>query len=89
MVERHLAKVEVAGSSPVIRSKAKKDTARVSFLLWSTGARWAKHSRAAQAHALENEFAYSELSVTPLPKIQVCDLMICKACALMIYTPAA
>ena len=33
LVERHLAKVEVAGSSPVIRSKSKKDTARVSFLL--------------------------------------------------------
>ena len=33
MVERHLAKVEVAGSSPVIRSK-EKTLGRVSFLFF-------------------------------------------------------
>ena len=33
LVERDLAKVEVAGSSPVIRSKEKR-TPRVSFFLW-------------------------------------------------------
>ena len=40
LVERHLAKVEVAGSSPVIRSKRKKQTEKVCFFLleW-TGAR--------------------------------------------------
>ena len=38
MVERHLAKVEVAGSSPVIRSKIKRTPQRVSFLLWTEGA---------------------------------------------------
>ena len=33
LVERHLAKVEVAGSSPVIRSKIGHEI-RVRFLLW-------------------------------------------------------
>ena len=32
LVERHLAKVEVAGSSPVIRSKNEKQTLVVCFL---------------------------------------------------------
>ena len=36
LVERHLAKVEVAGSSPVIRSKNKRQTARVCFLFLET-----------------------------------------------------
>ena len=32
LVERNLAKVEVAGSTPVIRSKGKADTARLAGL---------------------------------------------------------
>ena len=34
MVERDLAKVEVAGSSPVIRSKKQKGDASISFLFF-------------------------------------------------------
>ena len=35
LVERHLAKVEVAGSSPVIRSKIKRTSLRRPFLFLS------------------------------------------------------
>ena len=35
MVERHLAKVEVAGSSPVIRSRKQKPDAKASGFLFS------------------------------------------------------
>ena len=37
LVERHLAKVEVAGSSPVIRSKNKKQALVVCFLIFLGG----------------------------------------------------
>ena len=35
LVERHLAKVEVAGSSPVIRSKKYRESLRLSVFFWS------------------------------------------------------
>ena len=38
LVERHLAKVEVAGSSPVIRSKKRKRTPKVSSIFAFFGA---------------------------------------------------
>ena len=45
LVERHLAKVEVAGSSPVIRSKTKTTPLRVWFFVLETHSGSAAHQR--------------------------------------------
>ena len=59
LVERHLAKVEVAGSSPVIRSKTKGHSLWVSFCFGTqlTGLRRTKTAQSPQQNCKQSNFA--------------------------------
>ena len=96
LVERHLAKVEVAGSSPVIRSKKPRKKFRGFFIQVADLAyHWMYNSLVARY-----TFVYHQpfgLYIITLVRASICDLMRCNvtrwwytnSANLMIYTPLA